>query len=145
MKLSIRRMLAVVGILAVAASVRSVVIVDQAETAFVTAFGRPVRLIEQAGLHFKWPHEGVRTFDRRLQLDTPPSREMLTKDKKNLEVAWYANWRISDVPKFRVPRRTTVRRVGQARGHGRRRVSRRARSSGNKGGLSHSENARPSM
>ena len=113
MKLSIRRMLAVVGILAVAASVRSVVIVDQAETAFVTAFGRPVRLIEQAGLHFKWPHEGVRTFDRRLQLDTPPSREMLTKDKKNLEVAWYANWRISDVPKFLKTRgRRQTRRPG---------------------------------
>ena len=79
---------------------RAVVIVDQSEAAFVTEFGRPVRLIEQAGLHFKWPHQGVRSFDRRLQLDTPAAREMLTKDKKNLEVAWYASWRIADVERF---------------------------------------------
>ncbi len=100
MRLSTRRVLALLAILAVVALVRSIVIVDQSETAFVTAFGRPVRLIEEAGLHFKWPHEGVRSFDRRLQLDTPPAREMLTKDKKNLEVAWYANWRITDVQRF---------------------------------------------
>ena len=25
---------------------------------------------------------------------------MLTKDKKNLEVAWYASWRIADVERF---------------------------------------------
>jgi membrane protease subunit HflC len=79
---------------------RTVVIVDQGESAHVTAFGRPVRLIEEAGLHFKWPHQGVRPFDRRLQLDTPPAREMLTRDKKNLEVAWYASWRIADVERF---------------------------------------------
>jgi membrane protease subunit HflC len=36
----------------------------------------------------------------RLQLDTPPAREMLTQDKKNLEVAWYASWRIADVERF---------------------------------------------
>ena len=59
-----------------------------------------MRLIEEAGLHFKWPHQGVRSFDRRLQLDTPPPREMLTRDKKNLEVAWYASWRIADVERF---------------------------------------------
>ncbi|MGA2706566.1 MAG: protease modulator HflC [Isosphaeraceae bacterium] len=100
MRLSTRRVLALLAILAVVALVRSIVIVDQSETAFVTAFGRPVRLIEEAGLHFKWPHEGVRSFDRRLQLDTPPAREMLTKDKKNLKVAWYASWRITDVQRF---------------------------------------------
>ncbi len=89
-----------VAILMAIVLVRTIVIVDQSESAFVTEFGRPVRLIEVAGLHFKWPHQGVRTFDRRLQLDTPPAREMLTKDKKNLEVAWYASWRIADVARF---------------------------------------------
>src|SRR5205085_8446697 len=95
-----KRILAVLSLLAVIALARSVVIVDQSETALVTEFGRPVRWIEQAGLHFKWPHQGARAFDRRLQLDTPPAREMLTKDKKNLEVAWYASWRIADVERF---------------------------------------------
>ena len=75
-------------------------IVDQTESVFVTEFGRPVRLIEQPGLHFKWPHQSARAFDRRLQLDTPPAREMLTRDKKNLEIAWYVSWRIADVERF---------------------------------------------
>ena len=100
MKRSARLALATLTILVVVAVVRSIVIVDQTETAFVTAFGRPVRLIEEAGLHFKWPHEGVRSFDRRLQLDAPPAREMLTRDKKNLDVAWYTSWRIADVERF---------------------------------------------
>jgi membrane protease subunit HflC len=87
-------------IAAVTALVRSVVIVDQAESVYVTEFGRPVRLIDAPGLHWKWPYQSRRGFDKRRQLDTPPSREMLTRDKKNLEVAWYASWRIADVERF---------------------------------------------
>jgi membrane protease subunit HflC len=57
-------------------------------------------LIERPGLHFKWPFQSARAFDRRLQLDTPAAREMLTRDKKNLEIAWYVSWRIADVERF---------------------------------------------
>ena len=46
------------------------------------------------------PYESRRGFDKRLQLDAPPPREMLTKDKKNLEVAWYVSWKIADVERF---------------------------------------------
>ncbi|MFO0950314.1 MAG: protease modulator HflC [Isosphaeraceae bacterium] len=79
---------------------RSAVVVDQTESVYVTEFGRPVRLIEEPGLHFKWPHQSARAFDRRTQLDAPLPREMLTKDKKNLEVAWYVSWRIGKVDQF---------------------------------------------
>jgi membrane protease subunit HflC len=96
----IRRMLTSAALLTLIAVVRSIVIVDQAESVLITEFGRPIRLIEQPGLHFRWPHHSARSFDRRLQLETPPAREMLTKDKKNLEVAWYASWRIAEVGKF---------------------------------------------
>lgn len=86
---------------AIVALVRSAVMVDQTESVLVTEFGRPVRLIEDdPGLHWKWPHQSARAFDRRLQLDTPPPREMLTRDKKNLEVAWYVSWKIADVATF---------------------------------------------
>jgi modulator of FtsH protease HflC len=95
-----KRVIICVVILALVALVRIPVIVDQAEAVFVTEFGRPVRLLERAGLHFKWPHQTTRAFDRRLQLDKPPPREMLTRDKKNLEVAWYVGWRIADVERF---------------------------------------------
>ena len=107
-----RRALAVVlaltlGMIALA---RSVVIVDQSEMVYITEFGRPVRLLTEAGLHAKWPHQSRRGFDRRLQFGTPPPREMLTKDKKNLEVAWYVGWRIVDVERFL----TTVRTPADA-------------------------------
>ena len=91
---------AVTGVLALVALVRSVVIVDQTEAVYITDFGRSVRLIEKPGLHWKWPHQSRRGFDNRLQLDTPPPREMLTRDKKNLELAWYVSWRIADVERF---------------------------------------------
>jgi membrane protease subunit HflC len=89
-----------IAVVAIVAAVRSVVIVDQTEVVYITEFGRPVRLIEEPGLHRKWPYQTRRGFDMRIQLDAPPPREMLTKDKKNLEVAWYVNWRIADVEKF---------------------------------------------
>ncbi len=92
--------LAALSVLAIVALVRSVVIVDQTEAVYITEFGRPVRLIEEPGLHIKWPYQSRRGFDKRLQLDAPPPREMLTKDKKNLEVAWYVSWRIGDVDRF---------------------------------------------
>ena len=92
--------LAILGVLAVAALARSVVIVDQTEAVYVTAFGKPVRLLDEPGLYLKWPHQSRRGFDKRLQTDTPPPREMLTKDKKNLEVAWYVGWKIADVDRF---------------------------------------------
>jgi len=100
MKHRIRLALASLAVITALTIAMSAVVVDQTETVYVTEFGRPVRLIEEPGLHWKWPWESRRGFDRRLQLDTPPAREMLTKDKKNLEVAWYASWRIADVQRF---------------------------------------------
>jgi membrane protease subunit HflC len=98
-------------ILVLVGAARSVVIVDQTESVLITEFGRPIRLIDQPGLHFKLLFHSARAFDRRLQLDTPVPREMLTRDKKNLEVAWYVNWRIADVPRFL----RTVRTMPDAR------------------------------
>lgn len=100
MRKRIRLALASVALIAAMALALSAVVVDQAETVYVTEFGRPVRLIEEPGLHWKWPWQSRRGFDRRLQLDAPPPREMLTKDKKNLEVAWYVSWKIADVERF---------------------------------------------
>ena len=96
----LRWILAALVVLAVVALARSVVIVDQTEAVYVTEFGRPVRLLDEPGLHGKWPYQSCRGFDKRLQLDAPPPREMLTRDKKNLEVAWYVSWRIADVDRF---------------------------------------------
>jgi len=108
---SMKRMLLGLSLVTMLAAVRSLVIVDQTESVIITEFGRPVRLFERPGLHFKWPHQSARSFDRRLQLDLPPAREMLTKDKKNLEVAWHVSWRIAEVDRFL----RTVRTLADAR------------------------------
>jgi modulator of FtsH protease HflC len=92
--------LASVLVLVSIALARSLVIVDQSETVYITEFGRPVRRIDEPGLNWKQPWQSRRSFDRRLQLDAPSPREMLTKDKKNLEVAWYLSWKVADVERF---------------------------------------------
>ena len=93
-------LLIVMGLGLLVAGALSVVVVDQTESVYITEFGRSVRLIDRPGLSFKWPYQSRRSFDKRLQLDAPAPREMLTRDKKNLEVAWYVAWRIDDVEKF---------------------------------------------
>lgn len=77
--------------------------VEETQFAVVTRFGNPLRVLEQPGLYFKWPSPIDRTvyLDRRLLTsDVPradePSREFLTKDKKNIEVASYVCWRVRD-------------------------------------------------
>jgi membrane protease subunit HflC len=81
------------AILAVAL-VRSVFFVDETEYAIVTQFGEVVQFRVEPGLGFKWPFQSVWRFDRRLQVFSPPGREMLTEDKENLNVEWYTCWRI---------------------------------------------------
>jgi membrane protease subunit HflC len=94
---------AVLGLLAVVAA-RSAVIVDETEFVLVTEFGRPVALYgdapDEAGIHGKWPWQSSRSIDRRLRVFDPPPRELITGDKRNLEVASYVAWRVVDPEAF---------------------------------------------
>ena len=74
--------------------------VPETDIAIVTLFGRPMRTVGDAGLHFKWPFESVLRFDRRLIVYDPGSSEFLTKDKKNLVIGSAVCWRIVDPNKF---------------------------------------------
>jgi membrane protease subunit HflC len=74
--------------------------VPETDVAIVTLFGRPMRTIADAGLHFKWPVESVLRFDRRLMVYDPGSSEFLTKDKKNLVLGSAVCWRIVDANRF---------------------------------------------
>jgi membrane protease subunit HflC len=95
--------LAALGLLTVIA-LRSAVIVDETEYVLVTEFGRPVALYgdaaDEAGFHWKWPWQSSRSIDRRLRVFDPPPRELITGDKRNLEVASYVAWRVVDPEKF---------------------------------------------
>ncbi|HIE52351.1 MAG TPA: protease modulator HflC [Armatimonadetes bacterium] len=74
--------------------------VDETQYALVTQFGRIVRTVTTAGLKFKWPWQGRRLFDRRLQVYDVRPAEALTEDKKNLVVDAYVCWHLEDPEKF---------------------------------------------
>lgn len=75
-------------------------VVDETEWAVVVRFGKLIRILGEAGLHFRLPIDSVRKFDKRLQIYNPPATEFLTRDKKNLVLDVYVAWRISDPVKF---------------------------------------------
>ena len=92
-------------IAAVAAlAVRSIVVVDETEYVLVTEFGRIVAVYGkkpgESGPHGKWPWQASLAIDRRLQVFDPPTREVITGDKRNLEVGGYVVWRVSDPSRF---------------------------------------------
>ena len=83
---------------------RSWVIVDETEFVLIAEFGRTVDVLGddpgEAGLHAKWPWRSGLAIDRRLRVFDPPAREMITGDKRNLEVASYVAWRVGDPRRF---------------------------------------------
>jgi membrane protease subunit HflC len=76
-------------------------VVNQNEQALVLEFGKPKRMINQAGLHWKIPVvETVEYFDKRiLDLDMTP-QEVPAADQKLLLVDAFARYRIKDPLKF---------------------------------------------
>jgi membrane protease subunit HflC len=80
----------------------SVFVVDETKTAIVTQFGKPVAVIESAGLCWKLPQpvQAVRFFDKRLQVYDPKPTEFLTNDKKNIVADAFVAWRIADPKRF---------------------------------------------
>jgi modulator of FtsH protease HflC len=88
----------------VALVMTTLVAVDETEYAVVTSFGQVVSVhgIEPgtAGLHFKRPWQSVVRVDRRLRVFDPPVREVITGDKRSLEVASYLVYRVADPIQF---------------------------------------------
>lgn len=77
-------------------------VVDETKTAIVTQLGRPVRVVDEAGLNWKLPQpvQAVRLFDKRLLVYDPKPTEFLTNDKKNVVVDAFVVWRIADPEAF---------------------------------------------
>jgi membrane protease subunit HflC len=82
-------------------------IVDETEQIVCVQLGKPVRNIVKPGLNFKVPFiQSATVFERRLlEYDSAPNT-ILTRDKKNLILDNYAQWRISDPLKFMQTMRT---------------------------------------
>jgi len=75
----------------------SAFIVNQHQQALVLEFGKPKRIVDVAGLHWKLPIvETVEYFDKRiLDLDTTP-QELFSSDQNKLIVDSFARYRITD-------------------------------------------------
>ncbi len=96
-----RQIVFVIALVALMALLKSFVFtLDEREVAIVTRFGKPVKRVISAGLHFKLPIDSVVRFDRRLQLTEIPARELLTQDKKSLVVETFVCWYVYDPKRF---------------------------------------------
>lgn len=75
---------------------------DETEIGIILQFGKPVRVLSEAGLHWKLP-DPIQTkvlFDKRVLVYDPTASEFLTGDKKNIVVDMYLCWKIIDPLKF---------------------------------------------
>ncbi len=89
-------------ILAAIIASTSLFTVDQRQYAIVFQLGEVRKVIEEPGLHFKWPLvQNVRMFDRRiLTLDSADPERFITSEKKNVLVDLFVKWRITDVKQY---------------------------------------------
>src|ERR1700730_17261404 len=99
--LTVQRWLrAVVGTLAIAAMAfyAMAIVVREGEAVLVTRFGRPLRIAETPGLHWKvpWPIDQRSLLDMRRRVYETGHTEMLTRDKKNIIARTFVAWRIGD-------------------------------------------------
>ncbi len=89
--------IAIIILLAVLIGRGGLYVVNEAEQAIVTQFGKPVGDVIGPGVHFKLPFvQNVNRFEKRiLKWDGDPN-QIPTKDKKFIWVDTTARWRISD-------------------------------------------------
>ena len=101
-----RSVLTVIGVVVVVAlvAVAGTFQVQETEYAIVARFGDPRRVIDEAGLHFKWPPpiETLLRIDRRTNVLDPDPGEYLTSDKKNILVSKFLVWSVADPLRYLV-------------------------------------------
>jgi membrane protease subunit HflC len=94
----------VVAVLALAILLRmSVFIVDQRQSAIVFSFGEIERVVNEPGLHFKYPPpiQNVEFVDRRiLTIDSATPDRVQTSEKKNLLIDSFVKWRVTDAKAY---------------------------------------------
>jgi membrane protease subunit HflC len=101
MNYSLRAFVALAVLLVSAATaLSSVFVVDETEFAVLTSFGRIVGVYGErpgeTGLHFKAPWQLALKVDRRVKVFEQPPREVITGDKRNLEIGAFVVWQVFD-------------------------------------------------
>ena len=93
-----KKLLLVIAVIALIVFFTTVFTVDERQQVVILQLGKPVRTLQEPGLHFKLPvpFQNAVTFDDRLlEYDVAPE-EVLSKDKKTLIVDNYVRWKIID-------------------------------------------------
>src|SRR5690554_6007847 len=72
--------------------------VQQYENAILILLGKPVRVIQEPGLYFRypWPLSSVERLDKRLDVFEIRTSETLTKDKRNVVLPFFVAWKIEN-------------------------------------------------
>ena len=100
-----RPVLAIIGLIVVVAGVvfyASTFTVHQTQQALILQFGNPIKMIPEAGLHFKMPFiQDVEYYDRRILDLDPPVQEVILADQKRINVDAFARYKIVDPLEFR--------------------------------------------
>ncbi|MGB7269944.1 MAG: protease modulator HflC, partial [Albidovulum sp.] len=89
-------------VVAVAAIMASIFVVDERETALVLQFGQIKSVREEPGIYFKVPLiQDVVTYDDRILGFDVDALEITPLDDRRLVVDAFARWRLDDVERFR--------------------------------------------
>lgn len=76
-------------------------VIPEGQQAVLLQFGRPVRADTEAGLYFKTPFiQEVQRLEKRLLPWDGDPENMVTNDKRNIDIDVWARWRIVDPMKF---------------------------------------------
>jgi membrane protease subunit HflC len=72
--------------------------VSESEYVILTQFGKPSGVVQEAGVHFKWPgfFETVNRFDRRIHTLSTQPIQLLLGDKNPIVLTSFICWRIQD-------------------------------------------------
>jgi len=85
----------IIAVLAVALLVQAAFIINEGEQGVVFQFGKPVRIVQEPGLYFKYPFvQDLIIFEKRILAAEARPAEYITLDKKRLTVDTVSRWRI---------------------------------------------------
>ncbi|MCP4329340.1 MAG: protease modulator HflC [Alphaproteobacteria bacterium] len=96
LKLALGIVIVVLGI----ATFMSLYTVNMREQALIIQFGEPIDVVEEPGLHFKWPWRSVTFFDKRVLDYDARTVEVPTRDQKQLVVDAFSRYRIVNPLKY---------------------------------------------
>ena len=102
--------LVVLVVLAAVFTKASLYVVEEGQQVVITQFGKPVKVVTEAGLNLKSPFiQEVNRLEKRLLPWDGDPENMQTRDKKRIFIDVWARWRIVDPMKFFQALRTEQR------------------------------------